>query len=214
MKMVLLIGGKKQHGKDTLAREVKSYLDLNFKLTSVQLSYAETMKDILIDLGIITEDEAYNSNKKGLTSIRRDRIREDIRPSIAGEYLTIRDVLQIFGNDIMKGYFGEEVWVKAMAHRILSYSEENIFIIPDYRFHGLESDKLFDILNEFDEDVEIHTCYVVREGASADADDHDSENSLSPGQCDLICSSKDKAEIMEHAVEWGERIYDVLSRMQ
>ncbi len=217
MKLVVLIGGKKQHGKDTLAKETALCMNSSYKISSNHYNFADTMKDILIDLGIITHEWAYNSDKNALTIIPKTNIKKELQSKVKGDFLTVREVLQLFGNDIMKKYFGEKVWVDNLADKILANKNDKIVFVSDFRFHGLEDKGLLESLqNKFKnkEGIDIFTIYTIREGIEEEKDSHESENSLRPSQCSQIYRSRDLSQVTENAIDLTERILDILSRMK
>ena len=50
-----------------------------------------------------------------------------------GEYLTIRDILQIVGTEFGRDIWGGDIWIRAMENR-LNKSKASIFLITDVRF--------------------------------------------------------------------------------
>ena len=125
--LVIQISGKKRSGKDTIAKFLlNAYKDQG---KSVELmSYAEPLKDIAATILNITptqletfknEPELYK-----LVTINKDT------------FVTVtnyRSVLQLLGSETMKKWFGPNVWVELLKHRI-NQSQAYVIIIPDWRF--------------------------------------------------------------------------------
>ena len=125
--LIIQISGKKRSGKDTLAQFLlKAYQDQG---KSVELiSFAEPLKDIAATILNITptqletfknEPELYK-----LVTMNKDN------------FVTVtnyRSILQLLGSEAMKKWFGPNVWVDLLTHRI-NQSQADVIIIPDWRF--------------------------------------------------------------------------------
>ena len=125
--LIIQISGKKRAGKDTLAQFLLSAYQDQGK--SVELmSYAEPLKDIAATILNVTptqldtfknEPELYK-----LVTMNKDN------------FVTVtnyRSVLQLLGSEAMKKWFGPNVWVDLLNHRI-NQSKADVIIIPDWRF--------------------------------------------------------------------------------
>ena len=125
--LIIQISGKKRAGKDTLAQFLLSAYQDQGK--SVELmSYAEPLKDIAATILNVTptqldtfknEPELYK-----LVTMNKDN------------FVTVtnyRSVLQLLGSEAMKKWFGPNVWVDLLNHRI-NQSRADVIIIPDWRF--------------------------------------------------------------------------------
>lgn len=126
MTQIILINGKKRSGKDFFGSELQKRLTAIGK-TSEIMSFAEPLKDIMsITLGIqhdklekMKNDEAdlgYPTNGCGYLTINNCRV-----------------ILQKFGTEGMKKYFGDAVWVNLLSKRA-GDSESDYVIVPDFRF--------------------------------------------------------------------------------
>ena len=100
--------GKKQSGKDTICNMLLEKLP-----KAVRIAYADPIKDIIsITLDIPVEElEVYKNTTYG------------------------RGILQRFGTEAMKKYFGNEVWLNLLYGRLYRLADEYKFIIiTDTRF--------------------------------------------------------------------------------
>ena len=125
--LIIQISGKKRAGKDTLAKFLlNAYQDQG---KSVELiSFAEPLKNIAATILNVTptqldtfknEPELYK-----LVTMNKDN------------FVTVtnyRSVLQLLGSEAMKKWFGPNVWVDLLNHRI-NQSKADVIIIPDWRF--------------------------------------------------------------------------------
>lgn len=102
-----MIGHKKGHGKDTLAEMLNRHIP-----NSKVFAFAHPMRDIMATAKGMTIPEyknAYNDDP------------------------VLRREIQSFGNDKMKEYFGENVWVDLLLQRAYKDDAEYI-IVSDFRF--------------------------------------------------------------------------------
>lgn len=126
---LILVNGKKRSGKDFFAQILKTELSKLGKNAEV-MSFAEPLKCIIADTFDITN--------KQLDDFKNDAEQVGIiRTKMSGtdyEVLTdFRLILQRFGTEAMKKYFGEDVWVKLLADRAYK-SKADFIIVPDFRF--------------------------------------------------------------------------------
>lgn len=140
---VVLISGAKFSGKSTVAKELHRILGM-YHLTEIR-SFAYPFKRFLVNGGILTEDQAFGSDaeKRTLTKVEVANLGtfvDDTDFFSDSCFATAREVLQIFGNDIMKK-FKPTIWVDMMnleINRLFSEHPNTIVIIDDFRFYGLE----------------------------------------------------------------------------
>lgn len=131
MAKLILINGKKRSGKDYFAKLVQMEL-LNHNKSSKIMSFADPIKDIIsTTLDISKEDlEKYKNddNSYGLAvqSYQSGIIEE-------GNVINFRGILQRFGTEAMKQWFGEDVWVKLLKQQAEKLNYDYI-IVPDFRF--------------------------------------------------------------------------------
>lgn len=125
----ILINGKKRSGKDHFATLIQSELD-DRGFTSEIISYADPMKLILAETFDITLDELeeYKSEAAHIG------IKGRKNTSRYKQVTNMRSVIQKFGTDAMKTFFGENVWVDLLLQSA-DNTEADYIIIPDFRFN-------------------------------------------------------------------------------
>lgn len=145
---VILIGGEKFSGKSTLAREIKERLSTSYDVSIV--SYADTPKQLLIKAGVVTQQQMYGTEeqKNTLTLVHTSTIDPCIvkKNGYKPGYLTARQVIQLFANELCKQVL-DMIWVncaKADIFEALALGS-SICIIDDYRFGELEKRMPFNI---------------------------------------------------------------------
>lgn len=197
MKKVVLINGKKRSGKDYFANLLKDELNKNGKSADI-FAYADPIKDILCT--------SFNISLSDFDNFKNDpkTFSVDIVSHGAHEVYHItdmREIIQRFGTEAMKKWFGEDVWVKLMLKQIYE-SEADFFIVPDFRFLVEDLGVIFDInttlVKIINEDVQTN-------------DTHRSENELNnfkfshivdnTGHKDL---SKDVQKITSHLMSLND----------
>lgn len=132
IKHVIGITGPKRSGKDTSA----SYIHDMFGYEV--LSFAEPMKNILCTtFGITLETLDYIKNNTDVCTVDcMEYIGEDLTGQ--ADYHTkfstdMRKILQRFGTDAMKKYFGEDVWANKLVHSALHWDMDTV-VISDLRY--------------------------------------------------------------------------------
>lgn len=117
----ILINGKKRAGKDFFASLLYTEL-VNAGHTAAVLSFADPIKDIMSVALNISRDEL-DEFKNGAVPIY-----------IQNKHVSdARQVLQNFGTEAMKKYFGEDVWVDLLRSRA-EKTNADFIIVPDFRF--------------------------------------------------------------------------------
>lgn len=130
MKKIILINGKKRHGKDFTAEILEKFHDVEI------MRFADPMKSII--------SQTFGISEENLETFKNDidgygieiKAYPNNQPPCTIEYADFRSVLQIFGTEAMKPVFGNDVWVQAIKKRIDESVAEYI-LIPDFRF-GIE----------------------------------------------------------------------------
>lgn len=117
----ILINGKKRAGKDFFASLLKAEL-VNAGHTASVLSFADPIKDIMSVSLNISRDELDEFKNSAVPIYIQNKQVSDARR-----------VLQNFGTEAMKKYFGEDVWVDLLRSRAEQTNAEFI-IVPDFRF--------------------------------------------------------------------------------
>lgn len=197
---VLGISGKKQAGKDTSASAIKDYLSnskFNNDIECTILHWADTLKDFLVSTKIITQNQANGTDaeKNSLTKVKWEKFPLEVTDPFDKTndiYLTARQVMQIYGTDIMRNMFCDSIWIDSLLYKIEEMSKKikdkiPLFIIPDTRFKiELETIK----------DFNGYRLYITRPGFIL-KDTHSSENDICADDCDEEIKTSDKAKLEE-----------------
>ena len=147
----ILINGKKRAGKDFFASLLYTEL-VRAGYTVAVLSFADPIKDIMSVALNCTRDEINEfKNNKAPIYIQNKHVSD------------ARQVLQNFGTEAMKKYFGEDVWVNLLCSRA-EKTNADIIIVPDFRF--------------FSEHLPGSTTVRVLNRDTSTSDAHRSENEL------------------------------------
>lgn len=118
MKKVILLNGLPRSGKDTCADYLVA--EHGYK----KFSFAAALKEIMaITLGVSVEqlEELKNENMI-LYTLGSDTVST-----------SVREVLQRFGTEGMKPFFGHDVWAKLLYDKIRSSRSDKI-VVSDFRF--------------------------------------------------------------------------------
>ncbi len=140
---VVLIGGKKRNGKDEHAMRLAVYLQSQGKTVSIE-HFATPLKSILKEAGIVTGLDINKAKE--------------------------RPMYQKFGNEVMKKWFGNNVWADAMVNLLKGKEDFDYILIPDFRYPC----EYEGIRNNWT----TYTFHVTRFGYDNDGDVHSSENAL------------------------------------
>lgn len=125
MQKIILIHGKKRAGKDHFARMLRKELD-RYGKTSEIMAFADPIKDIIATTFGIDHDTLndFKNNETRIIAEKRDM----------PQHLTnFRAVLQNFGTEAMKTWFGEDVWPNMLLERARK-SNADFILVPDFRF--------------------------------------------------------------------------------
>jgi len=157
---IILVNGKKRSGKDYFASILKDELEKVGKTAEI-MSFADPIKDILattLNISLEELDEYKNQTYPiGVQVATYD--------DYDCQYLTnFRAILQNFGTEAMKKYFGENVWSELLLERA-SQRGTDFVIVPDFRFL---SECVSDITVRIRNDEIDNNC----------TDNHRSENEL------------------------------------
>ena len=166
MPKTILISGKKRSGKDWTAAAIKSELEsLGYSVDII--AFAEPMKDIIATtLGITPDELEQLLNEPGATVADKHNTLQ--YPVVCGDLgrdcteTDFRQILQQFGNEAMKKYFGPTVWRDLAISRI-NESTADYVIVSDFR---MPEEHLHDSIS-----IKIHS-----EASSTDT--HRSETAL------------------------------------
>ena len=156
MPKFVVISGKKQSGKTTAAKYIAKFLDI-----SKVVSFADPIKEFCRDILGLTEEQIYGTEeeKNSLTDIMWDKMPSEIRlrydPATTPPKcdtcghqevywttgihfgktgrMTAREVMQIFGTDVCRQSFGQNVWTDALFRKYGSTLYKFI-VVDDCRF--------------------------------------------------------------------------------
>lgn len=133
MKKIILINGKKRHGKDYLARMLAQSLK-DFGESAEIMGFADTLKRIISKtLDITIEDLEKYKNHPDTFLLYYMRKNPHVGDDQILQEINFRQILQTFGTEAMKDEFGQDVWVKLLEERAQK-SSANFIIVPDFRF--------------------------------------------------------------------------------
>jgi len=164
--IIIALSGKKGGGKNTLASFVSAYYGY---LSVAEFAFADGIKDFCIDILGLTPIQCYGSDEDKNTSTKflwenTPYFHHAIDPG--NPCLTGRDVMQIFGTECVRSWFGN-VWAEATVRKIKKQSL-GLAIITDNRFP-----------NEVETILQQSKGYIIRLTRSPfEKDLHSSETAL------------------------------------
>lgn len=126
---LILVNGKKRSGKDYFAQMLKAEFAKCGKTAEV-MSFADPIKRIIartFDISLQELDDYKNEARSvGVSHSKMD--------GYEFEKLTdFRLILQRFGTEAMKEWFGEDVWVQLLMGNA-NHCNADFVIVPDFRF--------------------------------------------------------------------------------
>lgn len=178
---VILINGKKRHGKDHVAQLLRERLQSQGNTVEVH-SYADPMKRIISTmLGLTIEKLDQHKNNRSLLVTGKDTICD------------FRELIQRFGTEAMQTEFGKTVWVDRMLS-VINNKECDYFIIPDFRFpdESLENSGL-DVVS-----IQVENRDIIC------TDSHKSENALDGFVFDHYIDNTGKPNLSPQITEFIE----------
>jgi hypothetical protein len=180
MSQVILINGKKRHGKDFIASLLKNSLEAKGKSVEI-ISFADPMKQIIATMFGITEEELDEYKNDTMTySLQVVDLYDGTT-----EYVTnFRTLLQRFGNEAMKPMFGDLVWRNLLYSKTVC-SEADYILVPDFRFYC--------------EKIEEAITINVFNNSIPSSDKHTSETELENYEFDYYINNTDYGFRQEHA---------------
>lgn len=162
MGKLILINGKARAGKDYFARLLKEGLEFEGQKVQI-MSFAEPIKDIIATTFSTTVEniDLYKNNKEDY-SVQVEHHESEMLL----EETNMRKILQQFGTNAMKKWFGDDVWSSLLNIKAYDAFENGIdfIIVPDFRFLVESNDSALQI-NIFNKDQK-------------NTDKHKSENEL------------------------------------
>lgn len=141
MSFMLAVSGKKQSGKDTLV----SYLNPIFQAAGQveYFTFADQLKKFLVEGMGLDRSSVWGSDKEknALTDYVWDNLPYEIRRANAkpgsneakSGPMSGREIMQVFGTDIMRNFFDDKIWVNA-CFRAIRAADVDFALLPDMRF--------------------------------------------------------------------------------
>lgn len=184
MKTILLIAGKKGSGKDYIANFIAE--KLNPDCVDI-FKFADVLKEHITDV-------------TGHSREQIDKLKDDseYKIKIAGKNLTMREILQQFGDKLRKN-FGNDIFINAMIRKI-DASDKDMILVPDFRL-PLECYKLKTYNMSNNENV-VKTLLIQSD--MKNDDEHITENALNDFKFDDVFYN-DKKNILSN--EYIEKIF-------
>lgn len=171
MTKFIVISGKKNVGKDTLADGIIASLQAN-GYTAKKVSFADPLKQAChIIFGIPLDDMYTLEGKEKATHLRWNRISGNIREQFLVDdgieptgFLTVREVLQLVGTQLFRQQIDENVWACAP----FKINDVDFVVVSDCRYpNELQAAK----------DAGAYTIRISRDGLPNE-DTHISERAL------------------------------------
>ena len=126
--IAILISGKKQHGKDTVAQFMKSYFDEHTGFMACVVHFSDAMKEAIQIIFGLDDEQLYGKNKEVV----------DKRWG-----MTPRHIMQQFGTEVVR-QVDPDTWALSLA---LHYKlPGHVIIVPDCRF----SNEITTVIEQFD----------------------------------------------------------------
>lgn len=184
---IILVNGKKRSGKDYFAEQLANYLDEIGK-TSEVMSFAEPIKDIIAETFDITLEQLddYKNAKQSVGIIHSKMDGHDYQ-----KLTDFRLILQKFGTEAMKAWFGEDVWVQLLMQRVQNLDVDYV-IVPDFRF-------LTEVLDD------AITVKIKNDDVDNSKDQHRSETELDEFQFDWIIDNTGYVDLSKSIIEFTEK---------
>jgi adenylate kinase family enzyme len=175
LKNIILISGKKQSGKNTVA----DYISNKYEYT--QMSFAEELKEYVAKL---LKSMGVHNNGFDIRSsdFEKDEFKKQVIPyRFNKKKRTYRELLQYFGTEMMRNFFNDELWVEIVCDQISMFHKSKSIVISDWRFTNE-----YNSINEaFKNTHNIITIRVERESCNFN-DSHISENALRDFKYDCV----------------------------
>lgn len=183
-KLVIQLSGKKRAGKDTVAKYLTTALETAYDYKVEVMSFAEPMKEIIsTTLGISLEDLDLFKNRNDIYKIRVI----DTETLLYTQTTDCRQILQQFGSEAMKKWFGNDVWSNLLNQRIKD-STADVIIIPDWRF------EIEEITSSLKIRINSNNCDLN--------DTHVSEISLDNYEHFDLLLNNDDYKLTQQQIEW------------
>lgn len=183
-KLIIQLSGKKRAGKDTIAKYLTTALETAYDYKVEVMSFAEPMKDIIATiLGLSLEDLDLFKNRNDIYRLRVI----DTDGNIPLHTTDCRQILQQFGSEAMKKWFGNDVWANLLNQRIKD-STADVIIIPDWRF------EIEEITSSLKIRISSNNCDLK--------DTHVSETELDSYEHFDLLLNNDDYKLTQQQIEW------------
>ncbi|MCF7796036.1 hypothetical protein K9M42_02995 [Patescibacteria group bacterium] len=180
-KLIIGLSGKKQSGKDDIAKHLKKYLAKNYcnEKDIKIINFADPLKEMCIDKLGLLYNQVYGSNedKDSFTNYYWEKMPFFIRwkyskikflniPFVPRKgKITAREILQVVGTDIFRDFFKNDIWINVLFNK-LKKIDAKVVMIPDVRF----SEEIHRIID--------NSGFVIRLSRQIFKDNHWSEKAL------------------------------------
>lgn len=182
MQKIVLINGKKRHGKDHLARMLQSRLKALDQKVDI-MSFADPIKSIMAKTFDISRNQLEqfknNPDRFLLYYMHKNKRIDGTFDSEKIKEVDFRKILQTFGTEAMKESFGDDVWVNLLKTRA-ERSDADFIVVPDFRF--------------LTEEISQCTIKIINDDIQSN-DTHASENELNDFNFSYIIDNTGKPDL-------------------
>lgn len=132
---IIGISGNKGSGKDTIARWAIKNSPVNMK----RFAFADALKDDLEEMGLNRSilDGTQKQKESTLSKFAWGHPMFTKYANCRTGRMTYREVMQVYGTEVMRGLHGQDYWIRRLTAEIQEYLDEdsyNIAVITDVRF--------------------------------------------------------------------------------
>lgn len=175
----ITLAGKKQVGKDTSARYIKSILEQHTTLKVHVTHFADALKDACeIIFGIPRQKMETELGKQELTDIRWPHLNDNPgfapnwMPYSEGRFMTVREVLQFVGTELFRTQLDPDIWVQSVFRK--QFADDDIVVVADCRFpNEAELGKQYGLLFKVERDTGLLCDGHASETALDNYEDYD-----------------------------------------
>lgn len=168
---ILFVSGLKGSGKDYVTDQLLYIMPYSHRAV-----FADAIKSILSkSLNVTVEELNYNKNHGQLRAFIKYR-------RVIHLAIDFRALLNTFGHDVMKPWFGETVWVDKVVERL---PKAGVVILSDWRYH-IE----IDTIRSARPDANIITIRV--DDYNLDAGEHSAEREIAEYPFDIRIDNTSK----------------------
>lgn len=139
----ITLAGRKQVGKDTSARYIKTIIEQHTTLKVHIVHFADALKDACeLIFGIPRQKMETELGKQELTDVLWPTYDESSEGNTLWRpcrkklddmrYMTVREVLQFVGTELFRSQMDPDIWVQSVFRR--KYPDDDIVVVADCRF--------------------------------------------------------------------------------